>query len=127
MKVVGIIYPNNKVSKMATLRLLRKRKINIAKVTWVAEVESGELIKDLKTLGNEVIEFSSGTNTDEIESLEDGFLELYELFKGLASDPYTFDLETELGNRNMKTIDKAKEICLKDFFIILNFMVGLKK
>ncbi|NVM01403.1 MAG: hypothetical protein HWN67_03655 [Candidatus Helarchaeota archaeon] len=106
---IGIKYPEDKVLKVKTMRYLNRNNIEIDKITGLLSSISAEEINDLRSFGNEIVELGNESNSKQVDTFKNAFMELDKLFLNLASDPDSFDFESELMSINLETIDKAKE------------------
>lgn len=106
---IGIKYPEDKVLKVKTMRYLNRNNIEIDKITGLLSSISAEEINDLRSFGNEIVELGNESNSKQIDTFKNAFIELDNLFLNLSSDPDSFDFESELMSINLETIDKAKE------------------
>ncbi len=83
MKVV-IKYPENKVLKNKTRRLLKRNGIDFEKVTMIADINDKSLLMELEGLGNDIKKIETKTKENEKWKKEDikYFMDFFQKNKG---------------------------------------------
>lgn len=68
---IAVKYPENKVLKNKTRRLLQRNGIDFEKVTLIADINDKSLLMELEGFGNEVIEIkNSETKSGKVKGFE---------------------------------------------------------